>query len=214
MAPGRDTSSQNEKSSVYPSQSELLEKSNEDLLVAVANFRDQAAYKQLFGRFAKRVYGLGMKLAHNEQISKDLVQDVMLTVWQNANAFDMDRGSAQSWIFSMARNKCIDLLRKTSRAKVSISADDVWLEDLQGSEAVASHFETGSSAAEDADIERLKRFSSRLPDAQRQAIELVYVEDNTHEEAAVKLSVPLGTFKSRLRLGLIKLREMVRDRHE
>ena len=213
MAPGLNTSSENEKSSVSPSQSELPEKSNEDLLVAVANFQDQAAYRQLFARFAKRVYGLGMKLAHNEQISKDLVQEVMLTVWQNANAFDLDRGSAQSWIFSMARNKCIDLLRKTGRAKVSISADDVWMEDLHVSEAVSSQFET-DGAAVNADIERLKRFSERLPDPQREAIELVYVQDNTHEEAAVKLSVPLGTFKSRLRLGLIKLREMVKDRHE
>lgn len=207
MTRGTEIHSESGKSSVSTTQNELSQSSNEQLLIAVANYRDRAAFEQLFERFAKRVFGLGIKLARNEQISRDLVQEVMLTVWQNAAAFDMDRGSAQSWIFSMARNKCIDILRKLNRSPIAVTADDVWTEYQPDSELIEAANSANEALASGADIERIKRLSERLPAPQRRAIELVYVQDQTHEEASTELKIPLGTFKSRLRLGLIKLRK-------
>ena len=67
-----------------------------------------------------------MKLTSNEQLSKDLVQEVMLNVWRKARLYDVDRGSAQGWIFTMARNRCFDMLRKQNRQPQCVTADDIW----------------------------------------------------------------------------------------
>ena len=202
------------KSSVSDFENEVCTQDNESLLVLIGNFRDRRAFEEIFARFSKRIFGLGMKLSANEQISKDLVQDVMLTVWQNAASYDLDRGAAQSWIFAMARNKCIDLLRKANRAQVPLLADDVWSEELLDNESVRQQLlseTTENAVLAYSDIERLESLCQKLPLPQREAIALIYVEDNTHEEAAIKLSIPLGTLKSRVRLGMIKLKEMVEN---
>ncbi len=202
------------KSSVSDFENEVCTQDNESLLVLIGNFRDRRAFEEIFTRFSKRIFGLGMKLSANEQISKDLVQDVMLTVWQNAASYDLDRGAAQSWIFAMARNKCIDLLRKANRAQVPLLANDVWSEELLDNESVRQQLlseTTENAVLAYSDIKRLENLCQKLPLPQREAIALIYVEDNTHEEAAIKLSIPLGTLKSRVRLGMIKLKEMVEN---
>ena len=179
--------------------------SDEYLLIATGNSQNTEAFNRLFQRYSSKIYLMGMKLTRNEQLSKDLVQEAMLNVWRKAPMYDLDRGSAQGWIFTISRNRCFDMLRKIKRQPQCVSADDIW---PQGGEAETEflHEEQGSLAADAAIIEN---YCNQLPKLQRAAIEQVYILDRTHEEAALVLEIPLGTLKSRLRLGVSKLRQLI-----
>jgi len=179
--------------------------SDESLLIAVGNSQDTAAFNRLFERFAKKIFAMGMKLTRNEQLAQDLVQEAMLMVWQKAPLYDLDRGNAQSWIFTLTRNRCFDMLRKIKRQPSTISADDIWPTDGEA-DSVFVHEETGSLEVEIAQIER---FYSDLPESQQAVVEQIFIYDRTHEEAAKALQIPLGTLKSRLRLGVGKLRQLI-----
>ncbi len=179
--------------------------SDETLLIAVGNCQDTAAFNRLFQRFAKKIFALGMKLTRNEQLAQDLVQEAMLMVWQKAPLYDLDRGNAQSWIFTLARNRCFDMLRKIKRQPSCISADDIWPTEGEA-DSMFVHEEQGSLQVEIAQIERLY---SELPEAQQAVVEQIFILDRTHEEAALALQIPLGTLKSRLRLGVGKLRQLI-----
>lgn len=179
--------------------------SDEVLLIAVGNKQDTAAFNQLFERFAKRIFAMGIKLTRNEQLANDLVQEAMLTVWQKAPMYDLDRGTAQSWIFTLTRNRCFDMLRKIKRQPMTVNADDIW-PTVEDQDSDLTHEEQGSFYAE---VDNIESYYSQLPDAQRAVVEQIYIHDRTHEEAALELDIPLGTLKSRLRLGMGKLRQLV-----
>lgn len=205
---------QSKSSDGNPSQSAMaIDDDNTALLVSVATQRDRCAFEKLFARFAKRIYGLGLKIGRNEQLAKDVVQDVMLYVWQHANMFNSDRGSAKNWIFTLARNKCIDALRRSKRQPVVLCSENIWPDHLQDSEIPGMRMREEATAATEIDVATIIKLSSELPPPQCEAILMIYESDHTHEEAALKLGIPLGTFKSRLRLGMIKLREMVQEPH-
>ncbi len=184
--------------------------SDESLLIAVGNRQDTRAFNELFRRFANRIFAQGMKLTRNEQLSRDLVQEAMLTVWQKAPLYDLDRGSAQSWIFTLTRNRCFDILRKIKRQPSTVSADDIWPADGEGEHQLVQ----GEVASQEVEVERIGKFYRQLPDAQRIVIEQIYIHDRTHEEAAAHLDIPLGTLKSRLRLGMGKLKLLVGTENE
>lgn len=179
--------------------------SDEMLLIAVGNTQDREAFNQLFGRFSKKIFAMGMKLTRNEQVAHDLVQEAMLTVWQKAPLYDLDRGTAQSWIFTLTRNRCFDMLRKQKRQPSTISADDIWPVDGEA-DSTFVHEERGPLEVEIGQIERLY---TELPEAQQAVVKEIFILDRTHEEAAKALQIPLGTLKSRLRLGVGKLRQLI-----
>jgi len=179
--------------------------SDEDLLIAVGNKQDRIAFNTLFARFSKRIFAMGMKLTRNEQLSHDLVQEAMLMVWQKAPLYDLDRGAAQSWIFTLTRNRCFDLLRKIKRQPSCISADDIWPQDNMVDESTV----TSDQGFQTVELDQIRSLYDQLPPAQLAVIEQIYVHDRTHEEAAAALQIPLGTLKSRLRLGMEKLRILV-----
>ena len=178
---------------------------DEKLLLAVGVSQDRQAFNQLFVRINERIFAMGMKLTRNKQLAHDLVQEALMTVWTKAPLYDLDRGTAQSWIFTLARNRCFDMLRKKKRQPQTVSADDIWPQESDA-EMSFVHEEQGSQAVEVAQIERLYE---HLPTAQQAVIEQIYILDRTHEEAAAALAIPLGTLKSRLRLGVAKLRTMI-----
>jgi RNA polymerase sigma-70 factor, ECF subfamily len=177
------------------------EPTTEQLLVSVGNKADRQAFNQLFKLMSPKVFAQGMKILRNEQLARDLVQEAMLAIWQKASLYDVDKGSAQGWIFTLARNRCFDMLRKQQRQPNCISADDLW--------------PTGEMPANDDEIEgqlvsiehsEMKNLYEQLPDAQRDVVVMIFVQGMTHQEAAVTLNIPLGTVKSRLRLALSKLK--------
>ncbi len=181
-----------------------IEPSPDQLLIRVGNSGDRQAFNQLFKLLSGKVFAQGMKILRNEQLARDLVQEAMLAVWQKASLYDVDKGSAQSWIFTLVRNRCFDILRKQQRQPSYVSADDIW--------------PTGDLPATDedhdeqiADIEQteMQQLYSQLPEAQREVVIQVFVQGKTHQEAAESLAIPLGTVKSRLRLALEKLKKQL-----
>jgi RNA polymerase sigma-70 factor (ECF subfamily) len=179
--------------------------SDEALLIAVGNRQSTEAFNELFHRFAKRLFALGMKLTRNEQLANDLVQEAFLTVWRKAPLYDLDRGNAQGWIFTLARNRCFDMLRKQKRQPSTINADDIWPIDGELEQALVNE-DQGMQTVE---VSRIESLYDELPDAQRAVVEQIYIHDRTHEEAAEVLDIPLGTLKSRLRLAMGKLRDKI-----
>ena len=147
---------------------------------------------------------MGIKLTGNEQLANDLLQEAMLSVWQKAPLFDLDRGSAKSSIFTLSRNRFFDLLRKLKRQPSCVSADDIW---PQHEENTALDREQTASLV--TQIAQIEKYCVQLPEQQQAVIKQIYIFDRTHEEAAEALKVPLGTLKSRLRLGLGKLRQLI-----
>jgi|TARA_B100000809_G_C15138200_1_gene531641 RNA polymerase sigma-70 factor (ECF subfamily) len=179
--------------------------SDEALLIATGNSQDTEAFNRLFQRYSSKIFALGMKITRNEQLSNDLVQEAMLNVWRKARLYDLDRGSAQGWIFTTSRNRCFDMLRKLKRQPQCVTADDIWPQEGDA-DSESAHEGQGSLATETAII---VSYCEQLPDLQKAVIEQVYVLDRTHEEAAAVLEIPLGTLKSRLRLAVSKLRKLI-----
>jgi len=191
-----------EKATLVESKSD--QKTDEVLLVAVGNSQDREAFNMLFHRFASKIYALGMKITRNEQLANDLVQEAMLIIWQKAPLYDLDKGSAQTWIFTLVRNRCFDILRKLKRQPEGISADDIYAETEQ-----ELSVNTEQEQSNQIQIDQISQYFGQLPAAQQQVIEYVFMKDLTHQEAAQQLEIPLGTLKSRLRLALNKLRDFI-----
>jgi RNA polymerase sigma-70 factor (ECF subfamily) len=180
------------------------DRDDETLLIAIGNDQDKAAFSQIFHRFAGRIHALGMKITRNEQLSNDLVQEAMLIIWQKAPLYDLDKGSAKTWIFTLVRNRCFDILRKMKRQPDGVSAEDVFSE-------TETDLSVNPEAQRSREIElsQIEHHFDRLPEAQRDVIDYVYRQDLTHQEAARELKIPLGTLKSRLRLALNRLRDEI-----
>ena len=167
-----------------------------DLLLAVAQKQDKAAFAELFEYFAPRIKSFLMKGGAAPDQADELAQETMITVWQKAASFDPAKASASTWIFTIARNKRIDAIRKTPRPEVD--ADDLDLADdaPSASDEIAQGQETDIMA----------RAIQNLPQEQADLLYKSFFEDKTHADIAKETNLPLGTVKSRIRLALDRLR--------
>jgi RNA polymerase sigma factor (sigma-70 family) len=165
------------------------------LLIQVRDHQDRAAFAALFRHFAPRVKAFLMKSGAPASVAEECAQDVMATLWQKAHLFDPARASVSTWVYTIARNKRIDALRKDRRAEPE---DIDWGPEPEPDQAEAME------AQEDTD--RLGRALASLPQKQRALIERAYYGDLSHSEIAAETGLPLGTIKSRIRLALDKLR--------
>lgn len=169
-----------------------------DLLTRVAA-QDKQAFAALYDHFAPRIKGWVMKMGAPAGKAEDIVQDVMLQIWRRAAQFDRARADAGTWIFAIARNRYIDLIRQEKRPEIAI--DDPVLVSDDATPEQALH------ARERAD--RVAAALSQLPTAQRQIIEQSYFAELTQQEIATQDGLPLGTVKSRLRLAFGRLRTLL-----
>jgi RNA polymerase sigma factor (sigma-70 family) len=168
-------------------------------LAAVAHSQDREAFGRLFAHFAPRVKGYLLRLGAERAQAEDLMQDVMLTVWRKAPAYDPKLASPSTWIFAIARNRRIDALRRDKRA--ALDPDDPGL--LPEAELLPDRaLDIGAWER------RLAGAIGDLPPEQAQMLRLAYFEDRSHGEIAASLRLPLGTVKSRLRLAIARLRTM------
>jgi RNA polymerase sigma-70 factor (ECF subfamily) len=165
------------------------------LLIQVRDRQDRAAFAQLFRHFAPRVKAFLMKSGAGAALAEECAQDVMATLWQKAHLFDPARASVSTWVYTIARNKRIDALRKDRRAEP---------EELDwGPEPEPDQAEVMEAQQE---TERLGQALAQLPEKQRALIERAFYGDLSHSEIAAETGLPLGTIKSRIRLALDKLR--------
>ena len=176
------------------------------LLPAVAR-GDLAAFEELYDRYSPTLYALLLRILSNPDDAQEVLQESFVKVWSNASSYDAARGSEAAFLISIARSRGIDRLRSRK-----IRGDR---ENDAGREiSVVSSFVVNRTGADDA-IQSQERIAVRgalaeLPDAQRMALELAYFEGMSQSEIAAKLSEPLGTIKTRMQLGMKKLRERLR----
>ncbi|MGY6549329.1 MAG: sigma-70 family RNA polymerase sigma factor [Roseinatronobacter sp.] len=165
------------------------------LLKQVAETQDSAAFAALFEHFAPRVKAFLIKSGADHAMAEECAQDVMVTVWKKAAQFDPSRASVSTWIFTIARNRRIDMLRRDRRPEPE---DIVW-----GPEDEPDQFDVMALQQE---TDQLAAAIAELPEKQRSMIERAYFADLSHSEIASETGLPLGTIKSRIRLALDRLR--------
>lgn len=173
--------------------------SHNDLLDRIAK-GDKAAFADLYDALAPRVFGLVKRLLVDHSQSEEVTQEIFLEVWQSATRFDPNKGQATSWILTMAHRRAVD------RVRASQSSRD---RDLK---IGVRDYDTGfDHVAESTEIriesEKVRGAMQRLTELQRQAISLAYYGGYSHSEVSEMLSVPIGTVKTRLRDGMIRLRD-------
>jgi RNA polymerase sigma factor (sigma-70 family) len=167
-------------------------------LVSVAQNGDRAAFGRLFQHFAPRVKAYLMRLGADDSAAEDLLQEVMLIVWRRAPSYDPSLAGVSTWIFTIARNRRIDALRRNRRP---LDADDpaFQMDGPTPPDAIADAREWEG---------RIATAIANLPIEQAQMLRLAYFEDRSHSDIAESLKLPLGTVKSRLRLAVARLRAL------
>ncbi|MFQ6551185.1 sigma-70 family RNA polymerase sigma factor [Aestuariibius insulae] len=161
--------------------------------------RDEAAFAELFGHFAPRVKAFLIKSGADAGQAEDVAQDVLVTLWTKAHMFDASRASVATWIFTIARNRRIDVLRKDRRPEPE---DLTWGPEPEPDQADAIAFQQEADA--------LGTAIAALPARQRELVERAYYGDLSHAEIAAETGLPLGTIKSRIRLALERLRHVMK----
>lgn len=161
--------------------------------------QDQTAFAELFSHFAPRVKSFLMKSGADESLAEECSQEVMVTLWRKAHLFDPARASVATWIFTIARNKKIDALRRASRPEPESLP---WQEDQAPDAAEALELQQESA--------RLTKVIEGLPGKQRDIVKRAFYGDLSHQEIATETGLPLGTIKSRIRLALDRMRHSLK----
>jgi len=171
------------------------------LIRQVAN-QDRDAFSQLYDRFSTLVFTLAMRMLKARSDAEDLLQEVFVQVWRQAQSYSAERGSPEAWIVNIARSRAIDKIRSIRRRERSLVLTD------DPSRAESSD-NVESSAAESETRLAMNSALANLPEAQRKVLELAYFGGLTQTEIAERLAEPLGTVKTRMRSGIQRLREML-----
>ena len=176
------------------------------LLERVGTSQDREAFHQLFEHFGPQVkyYAISNGIAHQ---AEELVQEVMISVWRRASTYDWRKAAASTWIFTIARNQRIDMLRKIKRgsAEMPIETEDLW--QIPGDDEKDPVPSLHRIIAE----RRIRDSFEHLPQEQVSVLAKVYLEHKSHHEVAQEMEIPLGTVKSRVRLALSKLKVILKD---
>ena len=179
---------------------DLAHLSDEALVALVARAND-GALAELYDRFGHVAYGLAVRVVHDPALAEDAVQEAFLAVWRSAARFVPERAKARTWILTVVHRRAVDIVRREEPRRTepleaapppsaNLTEDEAWLR-LQRT--------------------RVQEALRRLPDQQREALELAYFGGFTQAELADRLGEPLGTIKSRMFTGLARLRELLAD---
>jgi RNA polymerase sigma factor (sigma-70 family) len=174
---------------------------SDEALVALVARADDGALAELYDRFGHVAYGLALRVVRDPALAEDAVQDGFLTVWRTAARFIPERAKARTWILTLVHRRAVDIVRR---------------EEPRRAEPLEAAVEPSADVNEDEAWLRLQRTRvqealRRLPDQQREAIELAYYGGFTQSELADRLGEPLGTIKSRMFAGLARLRDLLAE---
>ena len=173
----------------------------EELIDAIAQRRDRQAFIRLFDLASPRLKAYAVRCGATASDAEEIVQECLLTVWRKAHTFKPSAASANTWLYTIIRNKRIDFARKNRTNPVT--ADDLWPEETGA--------EPDHRLQSDLNAEFVRTLLKNLPQEQRQVIYKVYFEGKSHSEIANDLGLPLGTVKSQLRLAMAKLNSLAKD---
>ncbi len=170
-------------------------------MLRVAQHRDAEAFSLIFSHFGPKIkaYGMSLNSMHTSpEMADELVQEVMIKVWEKAKYFKPEKANVSTWVFAIARNCRIDYLRKMKRITSPLTADDLW--------PVFEEPDPENLTDLDKSGQQIEKIVDNLPSEQVAILREVYIEGKTHAEVSKQTGLPLGTVKSRLRLAMEKLR--------
>ncbi|MEX5214771.1 MAG: sigma-70 family RNA polymerase sigma factor [Nitrospiraceae bacterium] len=172
-------------------------------LIAKTAQGDQTAFSVLYDQSSPQVYGLILRLVGNTHTAEEVMLDVFTQVWKQAHTYDRQRGTAGGWLMTLARTRAIDRIRagRTERATFTPMEEAEWLPSNQATPEAQS--------VEEQQRRILQQALEALSSEQRQPILMAYFGGYSQSEIAERLGIPLGTIKTRMRLGMIKLRDLL-----
>lgn len=179
------------------------------LLEAVGQARDEQAFAKLFAHFAPLIKGFclgNLNANFPADAAEEVVQEVMFKVWQKSPSYDATKAAASTWIYTVMRNCRIDLMRRNQRTpsdKEGIDIDDIW--DEADDDQAFVYLQQASNEA------LIAKSFTQLPPEQRQVLTQVYMQGKTHQQISEDTGLPLGTVKSRVRIGLKKMQTLIAD---
>lgn len=207
MSSGRGVHRRSRSGSV-PAQTPRLE--NDDELIERTARRDRNAFESFYDQYAPTVYAVLLKMLGNRAMADEALQETFIQVWRTADSFDRSRGTALGWLISIGRSRAIDRIRSESVRQ--LRENEAAVED-----ASSFHVATSPSGFRNASINELREAVSEallaIPEEQREVLYLAYYGGMTQREIAEKLEQPLGTVKTRILLGMKKLRSKLRSFH-
>lgn len=171
---------------------------DEEALLRRVAHGDERAFRAIYDRYARSVYSLAVGLLRDPQQAEEVTQEVFLAIWRGAAGFDADRGRARTWILSLAHHRTVDAIRR-QRVRAAEPLDP----------AVPAPSDAAAEAIRGVEGARVRDALARLSPVQREAIGLAYYGGYTQEEIARRLGVPLGTVKTRMRDGMMRLRDLL-----
>jgi RNA polymerase sigma-70 factor, ECF subfamily len=169
-------------------------------LIAASARGDEAAFARLYDATSRRVHGLCLRVVRDPAQSDEVTQEVFLEVWRQSARFDPTHGSALAWLMTIAHRRAVDRVRS---AEASSRRDTTYIHSNRD----VDHDATSEAATASIEARRVRQALGGLTAAQRDALELAYFGGYTHAEVATLLDLPLGTAKTRIRDGLIRLRD-------
>ena len=174
---------------------------SDEALVALVVRSDDVALAELYDRYGRVAHGLALRILRDEALAEDAVQEAFLAVWRSAGRFIPERAKASTWILTLVHRRAVDLVRREERRRAEVLDE--------------SYDAAGGSTEETAWLlfqrERVQAALRKLPDQQREALELAYYGGFTQAELAERLGQPLGTIKSRMFAGLSRLRDVLAE---
>ena len=171
-------------------------------LLRRAGLGDETAFAAFYDATSARAYGLALRVVRNPAHAEEVTQEAYLDAWRSSTRFDPARGSAAGWLLTIVHRKAVDRVRSVEAAS---ARDETWNRET----APTDHDQTAEAAHASLDAARVRSAVATLTDVQRRAVELTYFGGYTHTEVATLLDVPLGTAKTRIRDGLIRLRDLM-----
>jgi RNA polymerase sigma-70 factor (ECF subfamily) len=169
-----------------------------DRLVA----RDPGALAEIYDQYGRAVFSLALRILSDPNAAEDVTHDVFLKLWRQPEQYRADRGTLRSWLMSVSHNRAIDVLRRRRVAAYRVTSEEQDWDQISDD----GKDDLGKFAARAEDAARVHWALAQIPAAQRQAIEMAFFEGKTHSEISAELGEPLGTAKTRIRLGIRKLR--------
>jgi RNA polymerase sigma-70 factor, ECF subfamily len=168
-------------------------------LLELLQKRDNQGFSILYDRYSTALYGIIFKIVRDEAEAENLLQDTFVKIWKNIEKYKPEKGTLFTWMLNIARNTALDFLRSKG-----------FLQQAKNQE-LENSVHTQIAFSETPSIEAIGLFDlvKRLEPTYQQAIELVYCNGYTHEEAAEQLTIPLGTLKTRVRIGIRELKKMI-----
>jgi RNA polymerase sigma-70 factor (ECF subfamily) len=178
------------------------ERSDEELLRAIAA-EDVTALEALYARYGGLSFSLALRITGSRETAEEVVQEAFLSAWRRASTYEAGRGSPRAWLLGIVHNRAIDVVRAKAVRAPTVVLDDVG--------EIAGDGDPWPQVQQSLDREIIRNALKSLPEEQRMCIELAYFGGYSYPEIATRLGMPLGTIKSRLRLGLQRLRALLSE---